>query len=98
MEENFKEVEEKLNEYLNDPSVKTEEEKKFMKDVVDKLKTGEVPVDTILGKFNESMSSLDNLKKTNPEFESFVSHYQSKISDAMKQFNELLKNQASNKV
>lgn len=97
MEENFKEVEEKLNEYLNDPSVKTEEEKKFITNVVDKLKTGEVPVDMILGKFNESITNLDNLKKTNPEFESFASHYQSKINDAIKQFNELLKDQTSNK-
>jgi F0F1-type ATP synthase delta subunit len=97
MIENSKEIEEKLNEYLNDSTVKTEEEKKFMTDVVDKLKTGEVPVDMILGKFNESIANLDNLKKTNPEFESFVSHYQSKINDAMKQFNELLKDEAVTK-
>lgn len=97
MIENSKEIEEKLNEYLNDSTVKTEEEKKFMTDVVDKLKTGEVPVDMILGKFNESIANLDNLKKTNPEFESFVSHYQSKINNAMKQFNELLKDEAVTK-
>ena len=97
MIENSKEIEEKLNEQLNDPTVKTEEEKKFITDVVDKLKTGEVPVDMILGKFNESITNLDNLKKTNPEFESFVSHYQTKINDAMKQFNELLKGQTVTK-
>jgi hypothetical protein len=51
----------------------------------------------ILGKFNESIANLDNLKKTNPEFESFVSHYQSKINNAMKQFNELLKDEAVTK-
>jgi methanogenic corrinoid protein MtbC1 len=88
-------IDEKISELLNDPSVKTDEDKKFLKDVAESVKKGEVPVDILLNKISTVSSALNNLKKTNPEFSSFVRHYQTKMDEAIKQLNDDLKNESN---
>jgi len=85
-------IDEKLNEMLNDESFKTEEEKIFLKDVAESLKKGEVPINLFLNKLNEGSSKLEELTKTNPEFESFTKHYNQKINDMMSEIMETLVN------
>ena len=90
-------IDEKINEMLNDPLIKTENEKNFLKDVSESLKKGEIPVTLFLNKLNEGSSRLEELKKTNPEFESFAKHYNQKISEIMSEMIEPLKNQSNEK-
>ena len=90
-------IDEKLNEMLNDPSIRTEDEKNFLKDVAESLKKGEIPIDLMLNKLNEGSSKLQQLTNTNPEFESFAKHYNQKISEIMSEIIEPLKNQSNEK-
>lgn len=85
-------IDEKINELLNDPLIKTEEDKKFINDVASSLKKGEMPIDLISSKYNEAISKLNDIKNNHPEFESFVKHYQNKINETMMQMTEQLKN------
>jgi F0F1-type ATP synthase delta subunit len=84
-----------IDELLNNPIFKTEEEKKFLNNVVASLKKREIPIELISNKVKESLSKLEDLEKQHPEFESFVKHYQNKINDNMSKMIEDLKNQSS---
>lgn len=86
-------IDEKINELLNDPLIKTEEDKKFINDVASSLRKGEMPIDLISNKYNEAISKLNDIKNNHPEFESFTKHYQNKINEVMTQLTEQLKNQ-----
>lgn len=90
-------VDEKMNEILNDSTIKNEENNKFINDVGSSLKKGEVPIDMIMNKYNEAFSKLDDIKKNHPEFESFVKHYQDKINQGILKMQEMLKNQSNGK-
>ena len=96
-EVNESNIDEKLDEMLNDPSIKTEDEKLFLKDVGESLKKGEVPVNLFLNKLDEASSKLQQLTKTNPEFESFVKHYNNKIGEVINEFINPLKNKTDGK-
>lgn len=85
-------LDEKINEMLNDSSFKTEEDKKLIKDIGESLKKGEVPTHLILNKSNDAFSKLNELKNTNPEFESFVKHYETKLNEALSELTKLSKN------
>jgi hypothetical protein len=85
-------IDEKLNELLNDPSIKTEEEKKFIQEVGEALKKGEVPIDLIMNKANEASSKFDNFKNTSPEFELLGKSIQNKINTEIEKMLEELKN------
>lgn len=90
-------IDEKLNELLKDPLVKGEEEQLFIKTIGEHLKKGEVPLDLILNKAKESSTKMEELKKLNPEFESFINHHQSNLSDAMTQLFDLVNKQNGDK-
>ena len=95
-EENEEDITKKLNELLEDPLVKGEQEQNFIKNVGEYLKKWEVPLDLILDKAKESSSKMEELKKINPEFESFINHHQRNLSDAMTQLFELISKEKSN--
>jgi hypothetical protein len=86
------EIDKKIDELLNDPVFKTEEEKKFLNNVASSLKKGELPINLIMNKANEASSKLEEILKTNPEFDFFVKHYQNKINDDISKMIEELKN------
>ena len=90
-------IDEKLNELLNDGSIKTEDEKIFLKDIAESLKKGEMPFDLILNKTNEATSKLEDLKKLRPEFESFSNHYTQKINQIMSEMLQPFKDQLNKK-
>ena len=84
-------IDEKLNELLNDPLIRTKEEKDFIQNIGESLKKGQIPIDLILNKTKDATSKLEDLKKVNPEFESFVNHYKNKINETMEEMKILLK-------
>jgi F0F1-type ATP synthase delta subunit len=85
-------IDEKIKELLNDPLIKTEEEREFVNNIAESLKKGDVPVDLILNKSNEALSKLKDLTNLHPEFDSFVKHYESKINEAMAEMTKQLSN------
>lgn len=90
-------IDEKLEELLKDPLIQGEEEQTFIKTIGEHLKKGEVPLDLILNKSKESSAKMEDLKKLNPEFESFISHHQRNLSDAMTQLYDLINKQDNSK-
>jgi F0F1-type ATP synthase delta subunit len=86
-------IDEKLNNLLEGPLVRTEEDKTFIKNIGESLKKGEFPIETVSNKVKESLSKLEDLKKEHPEFESFVSHYKNIINENMLKMTDLLKTQ-----
>jgi hypothetical protein len=86
-------INEKLNSLLEDPLVRTEEDRIFIKTVGESLKKGEVPIELVSNKLKESLSKLEDLKKEHPEFESFVSHYKNIINENMLKMTDLSKPQ-----
>ena len=84
-------IDEEVNKLLENSSITTEEDKNFIKNIGESLKKGEPPIDLIFGKSKEAISKLDELKKTNPEFESFVTHYKNKINESVNQMMKLAK-------
>jgi|APGre2960657404_1045060.scaffolds.fasta_scaffold37352_5 F0F1-type ATP synthase delta subunit len=90
-------IDEKINELLKDPLVKGEEEQTFIKTVGEHLKKGDIPLDLILAKSKESSAKMEEIKKLNPEFESFINHYQRNLSDAISQLFDLANKQNGTK-
>lgn len=90
-------IDEKIDELLKDPLIQGEEEQTFIKTIGEHLKKGEVPLDLILNKSKESSAKMEELKKLNPEFESFISHHQRNLSDAMTQLYDLINKQDTSK-
>jgi hypothetical protein len=85
-------IDEKLNELLNDPSIKTEEEKIFVKNVAEKLKAGDVPIDLFMDKRNELKLKFEEVIEKVPEFKQVSELYLKKFDDEMNKMYEMLKN------